>query len=85
LAGLKRELALLTLVAIPGGLALGYSFAALATRAYDTELFRIPLVVDRWTYGFAASVVLAAATISSFVVRRHIDRLELVGVLKTRE
>jgi putative ABC transport system permease protein len=73
-------------VAIPVGLALGYGLAAwLVTTAYDTELFRIPLIIGRWTYGFATAVTLAAALVSGLVVRRRLDELDLVAVLKTRE
>jgi putative ABC transport system permease protein len=83
---LLGELAVLTLAAIPVGLLLGYGLAALVIRlAYDTELFRIPLVVGRSTYGFAASVTLLAALGSGLVVRRLLDRLDLVAVLKSKE
>ena len=51
------ELVLLTAVAIPLGLILGRGLAAFViTIAYDTELFRIPLVVSRFTNGFAAGI-----------------------------
>jgi putative ABC transport system permease protein len=83
---LLGELAVLTLAAIPLGLLLGYALAALVIDlAYDTELFRIPLVVGRSTYGFAATVTLAAALVSGLVVRRRLDRLDLVAVLKSKE
>jgi putative ABC transport system permease protein len=83
---LLGELALVTLVAIPLGLALGYALgAAVIWLAYDTELFRIPLVINRPTYGFAALVVLLATVLSALVVRRLLDRLDLVAVLKSKE
>jgi putative ABC transport system permease protein len=83
---LLGELAVLVLVAIPAGLALGYGLGGLVIRlAYDTELFRMPLIVSRWTYGFAAAVTLAAAVLSGLLVRRLLDRLDLVAVLKSRE
>lgn len=80
------ELAALTLAAIPVGLLLGHGLAALVIwLAYDTELFRIPLVIGRSTYGFAALVTLLAALGSGLVVRRLLDRLDLVAVLKCKE
>jgi putative ABC transport system permease protein len=83
---LLGELALLTLVAIPIGLLLGYGLAAaVIVLAYDTELFRIPLIIGRSTYGFAALVTLAAALASGLLVRRLLDRLDLVAVLKSKE
>ena len=45
----------------------------------------VPLVIDASTYAWTALVVLGAATISALVVRRRLDRLDLVAVLKTRE
>jgi putative ABC transport system permease protein len=82
---LLGELAVLTAVAIPAGLVLGHGFAALAAWGNDTELFRIPFVIEPATYGFAALVTLVAAVASGLVVRRRIDQLDLVAVLKTKE
>jgi putative ABC transport system permease protein len=82
---LLGELAVLTLVAIPLGLVLGYVFAALATAALATDLFRIPLVIHRSTYAFATSVILIATLLSGLIVRRKLDHLDLVAVLKSRE
>jgi putative ABC transport system permease protein len=83
---LLGELAVLTITAIPLGFALGYGMAAMVIElAYDTELFRIPLVVNRSTYGFAATVTLIAAATSALIVRRLVDRLDLVSVLKSKE
>lgn len=82
---LLGELAVLTLAAIPGGLLLGKALAAWDTRANDTELFRLPLWIEPSTYGFAVVVTLLAALISGLIVRRQIDRLDLVSVLKTKE
>lgn len=82
---LLGELALLTAVAIPMGFALGYAFTAVVSQSYNTELFRMPLVIERPTFGFATVVVLLAAAASGLIVRRRIDRLDLVGVLKARE
>ncbi|MFG0331878.1 MAG: ABC transporter permease [Maioricimonas sp. JB049] len=83
---LLGELAVLVLVAIPLGLYLGYGFAYLTTLSMvDTEMFRIPLVIERKTYAFATTVIILAALISGLVVRGRLDRLDLIGVLKTRE
>jgi len=83
---LLGELALLTALALPIGMVCGYWLAAFVIRfSYDTELFRMPLVIDRSTYGFAATVTVAAACGSAFVVRRLIDRLDLIAVLKSKE
>lgn len=83
---LLGELAVLTLIAIPLGLVMGYGLSwMVVTTTYDTELFRIPLVIGRRTYAFAGCVVLLAAILSGLMIRRRIDRLDLVSVLKSRE
>jgi putative ABC transport system permease protein len=79
------ELGILVILSIPLGWALGYGLAAAMTEAFDSELFRIPLVVSRATYAKAALVVLAAAAFSAFIVRDRIARFDLVTVLKTRD
>ena len=51
----------------------------------DTELYRIPLVVEYATYGQAMIIVLIAAVVSGLIVGRRINNLDLIAVLKTRE
>ena len=79
------ELAVITLVAIPIGLWIGYALAALMVAWLDLELFRFPLVIERTTYGLAASVVMLASIASGLIVRRRLDQLDLIAVLKARE
>ncbi len=80
------ELGVLTAVAIPVGMLVGYGLAYLLIKfSYNTELFRMPLVVNRSTFGFAAVVTLTAALGSGLIVRRMLDQLDLVTVLKTKE
>ena len=82
---LLGELAVVTLMAIPIGMLLGYTFAGLLVAAFNTELYRFPLVVTPRTFAFAAASVLVAAVLSGLAVRRRLDHLDLVAVLKTRE
>jgi putative ABC transport system permease protein len=82
---LLGELAVVTLLAIPLGLALGKLFAAWMVSAFDHELFRFPLVISHRTYAWASLVVIAASAISGLIVRRNLDHLDLVAVLKSRE
>jgi putative ABC transport system permease protein len=42
-------------------------------------------VVTRRTYAWAALVVITASAISGLIVRRNLDHLDLVAVLKSRE
>jgi putative ABC transport system permease protein len=82
---LLGELGLLTLAALPLGFALGALAAAGIAEATQTDLYQFPLVLGRRTFGLAAAVVLASAAASALAVRRKLNRLDLVGVLKTRE
>ncbi|MEM8946680.1 MAG: FtsX-like permease family protein [Planctomycetota bacterium] len=82
---LLGELAIITLAAIPVGLLAGKFFAWWMTVAFDQELFRFPLVISQRTYAFAAAVVLVASAASGLIVRRRLDELDLVAVLKSRE
>jgi putative ABC transport system permease protein len=82
---LLGELAVILLLAVPAGLLLGYGLAALTVLAFNTELYRFPLVISARTFAFAAATTIVAAVISGLVVRRKLDGLDLVAVLKTRE
>jgi putative ABC transport system permease protein len=82
---LLGETAVLTLVALPLGCFVGYGLATLITGSFVTELYRVPLVIERATFGWAVATGLAAATATAVVVRRRLDRLDLIAVLKTRE
>jgi putative ABC transport system permease protein len=82
---LLGEVALLTFFALPFGCAVGFGLASLIVHAFETELYRVPLVILPETYGWAMVIGLAATAVSAFLVRRRVDRLDLIAVLKTRE
>ncbi|MGF1579394.1 MAG: ABC transporter permease [Gemmataceae bacterium] len=82
---LLGELAVITLLALPLGLALGYGLSALMVSAMQSEVQRIPFIIGPGTYAFAVAVVLVASILSGLVVRRRLDHLDLVSVLKARE
>jgi putative ABC transport system permease protein len=82
---LLGEIALLTLAALPIGAALGYGMAAAIVRSLDSEVYRFPLVVSRPSVAWAFLTIIAATLISGLIVRRRLDRLDLVAVLKIRE
>ncbi len=82
---LLGELFLLTAAAIPLGLWLGYGMAASMVASFDSDLYAIPLVVTQKTYLRAALIVAGASLGSALIVRRRIDRMDLVSVMKTRE
>jgi putative ABC transport system permease protein len=82
---LLGEQAVVTLLAIPFGWVIGYGFGALVLAALESDTYRIPLVVSGQTYLFAAGVAVLAALFAGLLVRRRLDRLDLIEVLKTRE
>jgi putative ABC transport system permease protein len=82
---LLGEIGAITAAAVPLGLGLGYGLAALAVWALETDTQQFPLVVRPATYSFAATVTLVATLLSSLVVRRRLDKLDLLAVLKSRE
>ena len=82
---LLGELAVLTVAALIPGMGLGYLFCIVSTLTLNTEMYRIPLVINPSTHGFACGVIVVAAILSGLVVRRRLDKLDLIAVLKTRE
>jgi len=82
---LLGEQAILILLGIPVGYFIGYGLAALMSSAYNSELYRLPLVINNSTYAFTFVIVMLAAFGSGLIIRRQINHLNLIAVLKTRE
>jgi putative ABC transport system permease protein len=82
---LLGELGLLTLAAIPLGMLFGYGLCAYMAYAFDTDLYRIPLVLGMNVYAFAGLVVIASFVISAIMIVRNLAHLDLVAVLKTKD
>jgi putative ABC transport system permease protein len=76
---------MLLAVAIPLGLALGAGLSRWMMEQFETEIFSFPYVLDVPTYARAALFVILAVVTAALWVRRDIDRLDLVAVLKSRE
>jgi putative ABC transport system permease protein len=82
---LLGQLAAQMAIALPIGWWTGYALAALILGLIRSEEFRIPLAVGGNTYALASLVMLGAGAITALIVRRRIDQLDLIGVLKTRD
>jgi putative ABC transport system permease protein len=82
---LLGEIGTVTLLGIPFGLVMGNWFAWMLCFFLDQEVFRFPFVIANSTYGLAAATVLAASIVSALLVRRKLDHLDLIAVLKARE
>lgn len=79
---LLGELGILTLLAIPLGLWLGRAMCYYIAQTMQNDLFRVPVILVPQTYAIATSVVLVSALLSGLAVRRRLERLDLVAVLK---
>jgi putative ABC transport system permease protein len=82
---LLGELAVLTLVALPLGALIGSGLTVAMVRSLESEIYRFPVVVTPRVMALAALTVITASLLSGLVVRRRLDRLDLVSVLKIRE
>ena len=82
---LLGELAVLTLLAIPFGFFIGRGLCQVIAAGLQSDLYRLPLILEPRAYAFAAAVVLVASMLSGLFVRRKLDRLDLIAVLKTKE
>ena len=82
---LLGELAAAIPLALPFGLWLGQLFADLIIAGHDREALHLIARVEPPTQAFAVLVVLGAALFSALLVRRRIDRLDLLAVLKARD
>jgi putative ABC transport system permease protein len=79
---LLGELAILTLISLPVGAAIGYVMAMSVVGSLESEVYRFPLVIERAAVAQAFLAVIVAAIASGLLVRRRLDRLDLIGVLK---
>ena len=82
---LLGEMAISIALALPLGMALGFGLVHLITGLLKSDQFFFPVVILPRTYAWAAICVVAAGVASALVVRRRIDRLDMVAALKTRE
>jgi putative ABC transport system permease protein len=82
---LLGEMGLLTLAAIPLGMLIGYGLCGYLAFQFDTDLYRIPLVLGLKVYALAALTVVISAIISGWMIWRNMAHLDMVAVLKTKE
>jgi putative ABC transport system permease protein len=82
---LLGEMGIVLALGVPLGLLLGRWFAQKAVVGMAADEFRLPMVITTATYALATLVVVGASLVSALQMRRLIDRLDLVEVLKTRE
>jgi putative ABC transport system permease protein len=82
---LLAEIGTLLLVALPAGAILGAVLSRWLMSQFQTDLFTFPYITEASAYGRSALFVACAVLGAAFAVRRGVDGLNLVGVLKSRD
>ncbi|WP_374675656.1 ABC transporter permease [Ideonella sp.] len=82
---LLGELAGVIALALPLGMLLGTGLTHGVVALLASDQFQFPVVIRARTHAWAALAILVAGTASALVVRRRIDRLDMVAALKTRD
>ena len=82
---LLGELGLVIAMALPVGMVLGWGLTHGLSELLASDQFHFPAVVRARTYAGSALCVVAAGVASALVVKRRIDRLDMVSALKTRD
>ncbi len=82
---LLAELGALMLIALPLGVVLGRVISEWLMSQFETELFIFPYITSAAAYGQSALFIVVAVLVAALFVRRGVDQLDLVGVLKSRD
>lgn len=82
---LLGEQVVLMLVALPVGMALGAYLSSLLPDAMATDLFRFPFSITMRNLGLGSFTIIVTALVSGFFIRRRLQKLDLIAVLKSRE
>ena len=82
---LLGEMVIVIAIALPLGMAMGWALVHLIAGLLKSDQFHFPVLIQPRTYAMAAIAVLASAAASAAVVRRRIDRIDMVSALKVRE
>ncbi len=82
---LLGEVALITVAALPMGFFIGRGLTAYLVTGMESDLYRIPLIIEPGVFAFSTVVVLISSLVSGLIVARRLGRLDLVEVHKTRE
>ena len=82
---LLGEMAIGIAIALPLGMVMGYGLVHLVSALVSSDQFLFPVIIQPATYAWAGIAVLISGLASALVVRRRIDKLDMVAALKTRE
>jgi putative ABC transport system permease protein len=82
---LLGELMLLALVSLPFGFVFGRLLCEYLASQFDSDLYRVPAVLEPVAYSFTALVIILSTVVSGYLIWLRLRRLDLIAVLKTRE
>ncbi len=82
---LGLELAIIVALAQPVGWLLGAGFSWAVVQGFQSDVFRVPFILERQAFGWSSIVVVLAGILSGMIVIRRVFNLDLVSVLKARE
>lgn len=82
---LLSELAIMAGLGIGLGFVIGRGFCWIMANALQTEMFRVPVVIEPASYGFAGLVMITATLLSSLSVWHRLGKLNLADTLQVRE
>jgi putative ABC transport system permease protein len=82
---LGLELAIIVALAQPLGWLLGTGFSWAVVQGFQSDVFRVPFILEREAFGWSSIVVVLAGLLSGMIVIRRVFNLDLVSVLKARE
>jgi putative ABC transport system permease protein len=82
---LAGELAVLALASVPLGCVVGTLMAQWLMALFKTDMYAFPYVFNPGGYAFAVLYTLGCVAAAALIVRTGVDRLDMVGVLKSRD
>jgi putative ABC transport system permease protein len=82
---LLGEIGVQVLFGVPVGLVVGTWGCEQFAMAMGTEWMRLPMFIAASTYAKAAAIAIVSGVASAFLVRRKLDQLDLIGVLKSSD
>lgn len=82
---LFAEQGIIIVAALPIGTLFGIALTRLIASAFQAEDHRFPMLVEASTYVGAIGIICGAAVLAGLLMRRRLNRMDLIAVLKTRE
>ncbi|HYW80320.1 MAG TPA: ABC transporter permease, partial [Thermoguttaceae bacterium] len=82
---LLRESLVVTLLGTVLGMPIGYGLATLTSMAYDTEMFRFPVISTPSTWIWTVALAVVFAMIAHLAVQRSINKMDWLEALQAKE